>query len=83
MEFCAALTKQAEEKVTEYNERVEKKEKKARDKKNRVIRLYGNGTRRAQFYKCVNLSTKYSGIQIARRLCQDETGYDWVNSGDR
>jgi len=83
MEFCAALTKQAEEKVTEYNERQREKEKKARDKRNRVIKLYGNGTRKEQFYKCVNLTTRYSGKQIARRVCQDETGYDWVNSGDQ
>ena len=94
--FLVSLTEFYVDEHAEMLIRVEKnfkeaqKEKKrklieAQKEKERKLRQYGSGTLKEQFYRCVELLRRTTAVDMpdARRFCQNDTGYDWANSGDQ
>ena len=83
--FLVSLTEFYADEHAEMLIRVEKNFKEAQKEKERKLRQYGSGTLKEQFYRCVELLRRTTAVDMpyARRFCQNDTGYDWANSGDQ
>lgn len=83
--ILVSLTESYADEQAEREIRFEKKFNEAQKEKERKLRQYGSGTLKEQFYRCVELLRRTTAVDIpyARRFCQNDTGYDWANSGDQ
>ena len=83
--ILVSLTESYADEQAEREIRFEKKFNEAQKEKERKLRQYGSGTLKEQFYRCVELLRRTTAVDMpyARRFCQNDTGYDWANSGDQ